>query len=261
MSKRKPIHMTPPQLISVLNLSENLSDDDGLAMTLAIGKQLALHIAPIHGMVPSIEYVKKGQRGSPDGCPARLLSGKPTVPGALGYHDEGDDGIPFIELFLDLIASQGGKVLEGDDSISSVLSHETSELVGDSAANKWFDGPNGQDYAGELSDTVQGFSYVIDGVSVQNFVYPAFFDQRAQKGSKFDFMGKITHPFETGPRGYQIVRTEPGRVSQVFGRVGHEGVETRPGSGIHLHFGEGFADWKKEGALYKAHKRRARKSV
>lgn len=194
-----------PVLISVVNQSTKVSEDDVKAAVLAIGKQLARDVAPEWGWTPALEYVPPG--ATPTSPVTATISDTPDVDGALGYHDETDAGIPYIKVFA----------LDGSDW-RTTLSHEVLELTGDYAANRWADAPDGTDYAQELCDAVEGDSYDIDGVPVSNFVYQAFFDERAQPGEKLDYLGKLSAPFTMTPGGYQIQRTEPGKVSQVFAR-------------------------------------------
>ena len=96
------------------------------------------------------------------------------------------------------------------------MSHELCEMVGDSSCNIWADGPDGHDYAWELCDAVEADAYDIDEVTVSNFLYPAFFDPQAETGSRLDHLGKLAVPFSMTAGGYQIRRSETGKVTQVF---------------------------------------------
>lgn len=232
-----------PTLISVTNDSSTLSDEEVAAVVLAVGRQLAQHVAPIWGAVPAIEFVSKG--GPVEGCPCSI-SDTPDVADALGYHDEGPDGVPYIKVF----------VIPGNDW-RVTLSHEVLELALDAAANLWADGPDGLDYAREACDADQGGTYTIDGVSVSNFVYPAFFDPKAGPDEKLDYMDRLSRPFMTGPDGYQIVRTEPGRISDTFGMhldgAAHI-AEAAPG--LHLIFGSRYPESQKAHKIAMAAKKR-----
>lgn len=250
--KPKVHHMTPPTLISVLNQSKLVSDADVAKMTAAVGVQLARDVAPLYGSVPAIEFVKRGGSPSAGGVPCYIID-EPDVDGALGYHDEDDNGVAYIKVFVSPTLDNGGTAYEGPNSVSVTLSHEVLELTGDAPANKWVDGPNGADFAYELCDAVEGDSYVINGVSVSNFVLQSFFDPKAESGARLDFLGKVDHPFAMTPGGYQITRTEPGRVSQVF--ASHH-VEAKPG--IVVSFGPAFPAWKKTAKIIKAARKRGR---
>lgn len=248
--KPKVHHMTPPQLVSVINQSKRISHEDAAAMTAAVGKQLARDVAPLYGLMPALEFVQPGGTPTPGGCPCYLMD-EPDVDGALGYHDEDAQGVAYIKVFVNPTLDNGGTVKTGPNAVSVTLSHEVLELVGDAPANKWVDGPSGNDFAYELCDAVEGDSYEIDGVSVSNFVLQAFFDPHAEKGSRFDFLGKLGRPFTMTPGGYQITRTEPGKVSQSFAA---DSESVAPG--LHLHFGPDFNSWKRAGKVMKALSRR-----
>ncbi len=243
MKKKGPKHVTPPSLISVTNHSKRVTDAECAKMVHAIGIQLARDVAPIWGQVPALEFCPAGAPVNGIEC---TIGDTPDVPGAAGYHDEDDSGIPYIRVFT----FAGASALTGSDAVSVTLSHEILEVVGDSPANKWADGPDGADYAYELCDAVEGDTYAIDGVTVSNFVYPAFFDPRAQSGSKLAFIDTVDKPFAMSSGGYEIRRTEPGRVAQVFARA-HEAAP-----GVVLVFGPGYPEHKKAGKVASAARRR-----
>ncbi len=247
-----PKWTSPPTLISVINASSRVTDAEVAKMTAAIGKQLALHVSPIWGQVPALEFVPKG--GAANGIPC-TISDIPDVPGAAGYHDEDTNGMAYIKVFTFADAPN----LVGPNALSVTLSHEILEVIGDSPANKWADGPDGSDYAYELCDAVEGDTYAIDGVSVSNFLYPAFFDPRAARGSKLDYLSKVTKPFAMSPGGYQIKRTEPGATSQIFARATIDGHDLRmldTSAGIYIVFGSDFPNSKKYAKIHKASRRR-----
>jgi len=115
-------------------------------------------------------------------------------------------------------------------SVSSVLSHEILEMVGDPYANFWCDGPvtpQGNHYALELCDPVQQDSYAINistdatkpsWVSVSNFILPTWFDPAGKNPDDFpfDYLHKLTAPFSMSKGGYLIV-LQAGQSSQIFG--------------------------------------------
>lgn len=232
--------MTPPQLISVLNRSTRVSDDDVRKMTRAVGEQLAKHVAPFYGLVPALEFVESGGSPSSDGALCLFLD-KTDEDGALGYHDENEFGVAYLRVFAGTVLDNGSKVLEGSWSVSSIFSHEVLEVVGDAPANRWADGPNNTSFAYELCDAVQDGVYEIGGISVSNFVLQAFFDPNAEKGSRFDYLGKLGRPFAMTSGGYQITRAAPGRVSFVYGS---HAMESR-GESVHVHFGPDVPAWVK----------------
>lgn len=156
----------------------------------------------------------------------------PTQAGALGYHSEDDDTVDAF-IFAQPVLSTAGVVLYDPHnpqnvSVSSVLSHEVVEMIGDVYASFWCDGPaiqtQGQtytEYALELCDPVEGDSYAITvngtTVSVSNFVLPAWFDKEGgPQDAPFDYLHKLTTPFSMTSGGYLILR-QSGNYQQVFG--------------------------------------------
>ena len=236
-------------MITVVNQSKALTDHEVEAMVHAVGVQLARDVAPIWGLTPALEF-------SADGSVAALSSpcfiiDQPDVEGALGYHDEDEAGVSYIKVFTAPTLENGGTAFTGPESISVTLSHEICELIGDGPANKWADGPDGSDFAFELCDAVEGDAYEIGGVSVSNFLYPAFFDPKAAPGSKLDFLGKLHKPFDMTAGGYQIKRTEPGKESEVYAKHAQLAIQEMNG-GVFVVFGSTFPHWKRALKLRKA---------
>lgn len=244
----------PSTLVSIVNQSKRVTDDEAKRMTLAHGRQLAEHVAPVWGLTPALEFVPKGEKPTPGSMPA-TLSDTSDVPGAAGYHDESDDGIPFIKIFT----FDGSSATTGRDAVSVTLSHEGCELTGDAPANKWADGPDGADYAFELCDPVEGDTYEIDGVAMSNFVYPAYFDPKAAPGAKLDYLEKLSAPFSMTPGGYLIKRAETGRITQIFAAHIEQGHDVRDlGDGLFIVFGAEFPEAKKAAKIAKAARKRGR---
>lgn len=88
---------------------------------------------------------------------------------------------------------------------AGVFVHNCEMLV-DPAVQMLAAGPKGMIYAYETADAVQGDTYLIDGVPVSNFVYPAWFESfRKFKSTKFDYLNKCTRPFQIRSGGYMPV--------------------------------------------------------
>lgn len=132
------------------------------------------------------------------------------APGALGYHNLTPEGLPLSKVFVKTTARAGQKV-------SVTASHELAEMLVDPAINLWSDGPQGSLYAYETADAVEEEEFLIDGVAMSDFVYPAYFEAFRKKGSaQFDYLKKVTRPFQVLKGGYSLVR-QGGRISQIFG--------------------------------------------
>ena len=95
-----------------------------------------------------------------------LWSGS-DVPGALGYHDRTNGGIPFGFVFTKLSEELG-------ENWTVTLSHEALELVADPEVNLLVQGPHPDPARNndlvfhwyEMSDAVQGDTYEIDGMVI-----------------------------------------------------------------------------------------------
>jgi len=184
----------------------------------AIARQCAEHVLQVHRILPpSIDYVGREPGGA--GASYVDLLDDSDVADALGYHDETDEGSPYGKVFVGDIMRNGGNLASGPNSISVTASHEILEMAVDSAANVWADDyKSGYSYALEACDAVEGDSYEIDGVSVSNFVLPAWFDPRAPSVARFDWLEKLSAPFSMTAGGYMIRRNPAtGEVSNVWG--------------------------------------------
>lgn len=250
--------MNPPSVVYIVNKSTAA----GLAAVLpaivaACEKQLARDVAPIWGAVPALELVAAGA-SPPKGECVFTIQDTLDVAGALGYHDE-ESGVALGFIGTTVTLENGGTTSEGANSISVTLSHELIELVGDVSANLWADAPDGSDYARELCDAVEDGSYEVDGIAVSNFLYPAFFDGQATGDERLDQMGALKKPFAMTSGGYQIKRTEPGKVAQVWGSI-VKIVAHDKGRALHAVFGPTFPTWKVAGKIAKLRAKRTPKA-
>lgn len=141
------------------------------------------------------------------------------APGALGYHDltwETDvNGVrtkwPISKVFVETTIHAGEKV-------SVTACHELAEMLVDPAIATWVLGPRGALWAYEMCDAVESLEFEIDGIAMSDFVFPSYFEKfRAPNSARFDYLNKVTKPFQILPGGYSIVASM-GKESQVFGR-------------------------------------------
>jgi hypothetical protein len=138
------------------------------------------------------------------------------TPGVLGWHTEDPSVHIYGYVFAGPILDNGGNALTNTLSVSSVLSHEVLETFVDETCNLWADDHNGSTYALEVGDPVESTSYMVNGVSVSNFVLPAWFDPNAAPTEKFDWLGQVKAPFTIQKNGYCVKATQ-GTVTQVLG--------------------------------------------
>ncbi len=204
---------------ALVNESTLVSDAQAATMAHAVSYQLAAHVAPAWERSPgSMAFYPKGHAPPLGAVLFHLVDVLPEAPDALGYHDEAS-GKPYARIGCKVVLDNGGSILDGALSISSVLSHEAAEAFGDLDVNGWRDMPDGRQTAEELCDAVQGDSYTVaiagTYVSVSNFLLPAWFDRQSKSGP-WDYMRKLHKPFTMTRGGYLIVR-KAGAETEVFG--------------------------------------------
>jgi hypothetical protein len=180
------------------NAGADVTTDVLQAIAAAVQDQIEQDFARYWGN-PGVK-VTRGAAPSPtdDVIPVYVRSSS-DVEGAAGYHD--DDGV---YVFRDGLPS----LVAGPFSLSVVVSHEILETLGDPGANRWADSGKGAEVALELCDAVEGFCYTKGGVSVSDFLLPAFFDPGGV--GPYSFMGNAKAPLTTAPDNgadYQITRT------------------------------------------------------
>lgn len=212
-----PHHRKDREMLSIVVTNRSTHHDIPTATIVkALAKQLAQDYATTWRVLPpALSFSADNTVGTEESELA--LFDDADQADALGYHDETPTGRVYAKVFVTPILNSGGTYTNGANSISVTLSHEMLEMSGDPECNLWADAPDGNDYARELCDAVEGDAYAADGVSVSNFVLPAYFDRFAPSNSRFDFLSKLSAPFTMTSGGYLIKRTERGTVSNVFG--------------------------------------------
>lgn len=172
----------------------------------ALAKQLEVDFVPIWGYPATLRVT---DAPTPDEWQVIFLDDADAA-NALAYHDITLDGQPISKVFVRTIKAAGEK-------LSVTASHELLEMLIDPGAQIWAQGGNGVFYAYEMCDAVEGEEYSIDGVAVSDFVHPSFFESWHKPNSvQFDHLKRVSSPFQTLQRGYQIV-SKGGRVTEVFG--------------------------------------------
>ncbi|MBV9992933.1 MAG: hypothetical protein JOZ72_16775 [Alphaproteobacteria bacterium] len=135
--------------------------------------------------------------------------------GFLGYHELTDEGQPISKVFVK-------PTLKNGDQISVTASHELFEMAIDPIANLWAEGPDGIEYAYEMSDAVEEDVFEVDGMQMSNFVHPAWFEPfKHAHGTKFDHLGRLTEPFSMSKGGYLIIKKN-GKVVEKHGSAEKE---------------------------------------
>lgn len=205
-------------LIAIVNQSSLVSNPDAATMTRAIASQIQLDVAPLWDRTPAAVIFYTDPSAIPPEAHVITLTDtiKDQPAGVLGYHTEDQGGKLWGVVAAQPELSNGGEVTVGDWSVSSVLSHEVLEMFVDPNCNLWSNDGKGSVYTFEVCDPVEAPTYAIDGVSVSNFVTPAWFDPLASPTAQFDKLGLLKAPFGILKGGY-LVYARSGKEQQKFG--------------------------------------------
>ena len=161
-------------LIAILNQSTLVSNADAATMTQAIAAQVRLDVAPLWDRSPAAVIFYTDPKDVPVAAHGIALVDtiKDQPKGVLGYHTEDPGGKLWGVVAAQPELDNGGKATTGDWSVSSVLSHEVLEMYIDPNCNLWANDGHGKAYSFEVCDPVEAPTYVVNGVSVSNFVTP-----------------------------------------------------------------------------------------
>ena len=113
------------------------------------------------------------------------------------------------------------------------MAHEVIEAFLDPDINLWaYDPKDGFFHAIEACDPVQSQAYGLrvsgGSARVSNFVTPAWFDAENPRGTRFDYLRKLTDPFElVKPGGYTTKNEADPKDVEVFGFEGELPVEKK----------------------------------
>jgi hypothetical protein len=214
-------------LIAILNQSTLVTNAQAVTMTEAIASQVRLDAAPLWDRSPAavIFYTQASDVPAAAHGIAIVDTIQNQPQGVLGFHTEDQGGKLWGVVAAKPELDNGAQVITGDWSVSSVLSHEVLEMYIDPNCNLWANDNKGSAYSFEVCDPVEAPTYPVSGVSVSNFVTPAWFDPLAATGAQFDKLGHLTAPFTILKGGY-VVYESAGKEQQKFG--------------------DEFPDWRKE---------------
>jgi hypothetical protein len=156
--------------------------------------------------------------------PATLVPSRKELPGAwtlvflddadraetLGYHKLLKNRLPLAKVFV-------RPSLKHREPVSVVASHELAEMLVDPGNSFWCLGSKRKLYAYEVCDAVEQVQFKLDGMAMSDFLYPAYFQTiRQARSTQFDYLGKITRPFQVLRGGFALVRTR-GKKTIEFG--------------------------------------------
>jgi len=188
------------------------------------------------------------------GTPARLVKATKFLKGAwaivflddadeqdaLGYHDLTKEGLPLSKVFVKTTLDDGQKV-------SVTACHELCEMLVDPAINLCAEGPGGLIYSYETADAVEELEFLVDGIAMSDFVYPAWFEDFRKRGStQFDYLNKVKKPYQILPGGYMPV-FKRGKWTEIHGseaKAKRKTKQDRRGHRVKLR-GVHYSKWRK----------------
>jgi hypothetical protein len=187
--------------VALINASTVVRDQEVQAALPALQTQVRRDFAPPWGLDADLTFVPQGGTPAPGAWWLVVLDNSDQA-GALGYHDVTNEGAPL------------GKVFAGSDRQAGLkwtvtASHELLEMLADPAINLTVfvqqDATSGKLYAYEVCDACEAdqFGYDINGTTVSDFVFPAWFETFRSPGSTaFDYGRRINGPLQLLAGGY-----------------------------------------------------------
>ena len=188
--------------IAIQNRCTVLTDAQITPVVAALQIQLDRDWQAAWGTTATLVFVSSNQSIPAGAWPIYILD-RSDAPGSLGYHDETTSGVPY------------GRIFAKDDitygyNWTVTLSHELLEMMLDPYVNLTVFNQNsnttGLLYAYEACDAVEAdnLGYQINGISVSDFVWPAWFDNTITNtaGHRYDQMNHLTAPFQLYSGGY-----------------------------------------------------------
>jgi hypothetical protein len=190
---------TPPVTIAILNRSTLVQDVEVVRYAKAIQEQVSRHFAPYWEYDARITVITDDD-GSSGAWRLQIEDGDETT-ATTGYHDLEDNGIPFLRVYVTPCQKRGV-------SVSSAMSSQILETLANPYLDRvvLIDNLDGTALATRIRvcDPVGTSTYLIDSVTVANFVTPAYFFRRP--AGPYDYLRFLTAPLSISKDGSQMVR-------------------------------------------------------
>lgn len=167
----------------------------------ALQTQLDRDFFPAWGRSANLVLLESESR-FPRGVWQLLIVESADDPGAEGYHELTEDGLPIMYVGVKDTLSAG-------DKVSVTVGHEVLEGIIDPAINVSVENALGHTYGVEVCDAVECDEYLIGGVPMTNFQTPDWFIEipaDLHGGARFDHLALCKKPFEIRDGGYMPVK-------------------------------------------------------
>jgi hypothetical protein len=184
-------------IIAVKNHSK-IPDQDVLAAVRAVNRQIAEDFDPYWDLGGTLRLADRRARRLEADAVIRIF------PRGHDYHWS-PTGLPEAHVFTELsrLARESVPWLTWTTS----LSHEALEMIADPQVNTLVRGPHPTHtkrlvfHYREVCDPVQSETYLIDGVTVSNFVLPHYYTGMGESGGRNDFLGTGVQAFRWNENG------------------------------------------------------------
>jgi len=185
--------------IDIINESTVVDDKTVRQFTADLQIQLDRDYAAFWGATAKLNFIPKGHKANHLHW-WQVVFDTTDQPGALGYHTVTQRGQPIGYTFAKTDIAY-------NEEPSTTLSHELLEMMADPDTNKiatveLADTHRQRQYAYENCDAVETLSYKIGSTPVSNFVTPQWFITSSPDGTQFDYMNKVSQPFQLLQGGY-----------------------------------------------------------
>ncbi len=226
--------------VVVINESSVVQDEVVKGWLPALQTQVSRDFAGVWGVDAQLSFASRTDNPAADAWQLIVLDDSDQA-GALGYHDVTSGGLPLGKVFAKTDQHYG-------NSISVTVSHELLEMLADPSIDMTF---QMQDNNGgvvafplEVCDMCEAdnYGYDINGVTVSDFGYPRWFDQRPNppgaEANALDYGGHLTSTLDPAnpvaailPGGYIGMWTPAAGWTQVTGQARADDYSAIPAVG------------------------------
>lgn len=181
--------------LALVSQVDDLSTAELQRVSAVLKKQIRGDFAPIWGVEADIAVFPSAADVPLEAWPI-FIRKEIGTPGSAAIHSV-QDGRPYA-------------LVQFSEGWSLTASHQCLEMLADPYGNRLVSGPSPMSGQGEVQFLIQvcdpceshEFAYEIDGITVSDFVTPAFYGANESTEGKFDFRGAVSSPLQVLRGGY-----------------------------------------------------------